>query len=162
MIREIEPTDIKHVLAIYEHYVRNSEVTFEEVVPTLNEFTDRVQTILKDYPYLVYEEEGKIIGYAYATLFRTRVAYRHSTEVSVYAHKDHYGKGIGKALYGQLIPVLKERGFHTAIGGLTLPNPASVKLHEHFGFKKVAEFNEVGYKFGKWWSTGFWQLMLND
>lgn len=162
MIRPINSADIPAVLNIYEHYVVNSAVTFEEAVPTLHEFTERVNGILETYPYLVYEEDGKIIGYAYATIFRTRVAYRFSTEVSVYVHKDHFGKGIGKSLYAALLPILKDAGFHTAIGGLTMPNEASVKLHEYFGFKKAGEFKDSGFKFGQWHSTGFWQLMLED
>mgnify|MGYP002621016368 CR=1 FL=1 len=162
MIRAIEQSDIPQILSIYEYYVLNSAATFETEVPSLEKFTERINDILRTYPYLVYEEDGKIIGYAYASVFRTRVAYRFSTEVSVYVHKDHFGKKIGKALYGELLPILKKMGFHTAIGGLTLPNDASVKLHEHFGFKKAAEFKHSGYKFGKWHNTGFWQLMLDD
>ena len=162
MVRSIQQTDIAEVLSIYEYYVINSAATFEEEVPTLQEFTDRVNDILKKYPYLVYEENGQIIGYAYASVFRTRVAYRFSTEVSVYVHKDHFHKGVGKALYAKLLSMLKKQGYHTAIGGLTLPNDNSIKLHEHFGFKKVAEFKDSGFKFGQWHSTGFWQLMMDD
>ena len=162
MIRPIEQSDIANVLAIYEYYIINSPATFEEEVPSLESFTERINTILEKYPYLVYEEDGEILGYAYAGPFRTRIAYRFSTEVSVYIHKDHFGKGLGKALYGALLPIVKKQGFHTAIGGLTMPNEASVRLHEHFGFKKVAEFQDSGFKFGQWHNTGFWQLMLDD
>lgn len=162
MIRPIEQSDIADVLAIYEYYVINSAATFEEEVPSLEAFADRINKILENYPYLVYEEDGEIVGYAYASVFRTRIAYRFSTEVSVYVHKDHFRKGIGKALYGALLPLLKEQGFHTAIGGLTMPNEASVKLHEDFGFEKVAEFKHSGFKFNQWHNTGFWQLMLDD
>src|SRR5690606_4691345 len=98
----------------------------------------------------VYEENGAVLGYAYSGIFRARVAYRYTTEGSVYVHIDHFGKGIGKTLYAALLPILKKQGFHSVIGGLTLPNEASVKLHEHFGFKKVAEFKESGFKFGQW------------
>jgi L-amino acid N-acyltransferase YncA len=162
MIRSLEQDDIQQVLEIYNYYVLHSPATFEEEVVSIADFRIRINRILIKFPFLVFEEEGKIIGYAYANTFRTRIAYRFSTEVSVYIHKDHYRKGVGKLLYAELLSILKTEGYHTAIGGLTLPNEASIQLHEFFGFKKVAEFQESGFKFGKWHSTGFWQLMLED
>ncbi|UKN03076.1 N-acetyltransferase family protein [Paracrocinitomix mangrovi] len=161
-IRPFQKSDVKQILDIYNYYILNSTSTFEEKELTVTELSERIESITKKYPYLVYEVNGEILGYAYANIFRTRVAYRYSVETSVYVHKDHFRKGIGLSLYKALIPVLKEQGFNSAIGGLTLPNDGSIKLHEMCGFKKIGEFKEVGFKFGNWYGVGFWQLMLQE
>lgn len=160
MIRKVELSDIPQILEIYNYYIRTSTVTFEEEVLVLSEFTERIKGITDRYPYLVYVEDGKILGYAYAGVFRTRIAYRFSCETSVYVHKDHYKKGIARSLYTELIDALKPLDIKSAMGGITLPNEASVKLHESMGFEKVAHFKKVGYKFDQWLDVGFWQLML--
>jgi L-amino acid N-acyltransferase YncA len=102
------------------------------------------------------------MGYAYAQPWKGRSAYRYSVEVSVYLDHQITQQGIGSRLYGELFQILAERGFHAVIGGVTLPNPVSVRLHEKFGFEKVAHFKEVGYKFGKWIDVGYWEKIVNQ
>jgi L-amino acid N-acyltransferase YncA len=160
MIRSVLESDVPQLLDIYNYYIRTSTVTFEETELELEDFTQRIMGIKAKYPYLVYEENGVILGYAYAGIFRTRIAYRFSVETSVYVHKDHYKKGVARKLYAELIDLLKAADIRSAIGGITLPNEASVRLHESMGFEKVAHFKEVGYKFDQWLDVGFWQLML--
>jgi phosphinothricin acetyltransferase len=160
MIRTVEEKDICEILDIYNYYIKHSTTTFEEEPLDLNEFSTRINNILKQYPYLVYEENGSIIGYAYASIFRTRIAYRFSVETSVYVHKDHYKKGVARKLYIELLQLLKEKGIRSAMGGITLPNEASVKLHESMGFEKAGHFKAVGYKFNQWLDVGFWQKIL--
>jgi phosphinothricin acetyltransferase len=111
-------------------------------------------------PWLLWEEEGAVRGYAHASKWKGRCAYRHSAEVTVYLHPAFTGRGIGSKLYEALLADLRERGFHTAIGGIALPNPSSIALHERFGFRKVAHFDEVGWNFGGWIDVGYWQLLL--
>lgn len=162
MVRAVQTNDIPTILEIYNHYIATSTVTFEETLLTLDEVETRIAGIQQKYPYLVYEENGEVIGYAYASVFRTRIAYRFSVETSVYVHKDHYKKGVAKQLYKELLIQLKDQGITSAMGGITLPNEASVLLHEKMGFKKVGHFEKVGYKFDQWLDVGFWQIMLND
>ncbi|MCB9225215.1 MAG: N-acetyltransferase family protein [Crocinitomicaceae bacterium] len=162
MIRPVEHKDIPEILEIYNYYIETSTVTFEEELLDLKTFVERIESITQQYPYFVYLEDNKVVGYAYAGLFRTRIAYRFSVETSVYVHKDHYKKGIAGKLYEVLIKELKDRGIRSAIGGITLPNDASVALHEKLGFKKAGHFKEVGFKFDQWLDVGFWQLMLID
>ena len=161
MIRKATPEDAGQIVKIYNHYVETSLVTFEEQVVSEIDFKKRIEDILTEYPYLVYEINGAILGYAYAGIFRTRVAYRYSSESSVYVHKDHFKKGIASALYEELLKEMKAAGLKSAIGGITLPNEGSVILHEKFGFKKIAHFEKVGYKFDQWLDVGFWQLMFD-
>ena len=118
----------------------------------------RIEKIIPHLPWLVFEDEDEILGYAYATPWKPRSAYRYSYEISVYVKNDSHGKGIGTTLYSDLINRLKNIGAHVIIGGITLPNDPSIKLHEKMGFKKVAEFEEVGFKFGQWLNVGYWQL----
>lgn len=160
MIRPVTAADTQQILDIYNFYVKTSTVTFEEELVSLKDFQKRIDEITAKYPYLVYQEDGQILGYAYAGVFRTRIAYRFSAESSVYVHKDHFKKGIGSQLYAELLPLMKQQGIKSAIGGVTLPNDGSVKLHEQFGFEKVAHFKAVGFKFDRWLDVGFWQLML--
>jgi phosphinothricin acetyltransferase len=108
----------------------------------------------------VAEEAGRVVGYAYATRWRARAAYRYSSEITVYLAHDVGGRGIGTLLYGRLFPLLEARGLHAIMGGIALPNEASVRLHERFGMRKVAHFHEVGFKFGRWIDVGFWQRVL--
>ena len=160
MIRPVSLNDTAQILEIYNHYVATSLVTFEEELVSIADFRKRISDIISKYPYLVYEEDAQILGYAYAGVFRTRVAYRFAAESSVYIHKDHFKKGIGSKLYAALLPLMKQQGIKSAIGGVTLPNEGSVKLHEQFGFEKVAHFKAVGRKFDQWLDVGFWQLEL--
>lgn len=160
MIRSCTSTDAEAVCRIYNHYVRETVVTFEEVPVTATEMTQRIADITARLPWLVWESEGNILGYAYATPWKVRAAYRHSVESSIYLAPGATGRGIGSELYRALITATRERGMHCMIGGAALPNPASVSLHEKLGFAKVAEFREVGFKFGRWIDVAYWELML--
>jgi len=159
MIRPVNPKDSADIAELYNYYIKNSSATFEEEEIDSQEMLHRINKVVPRLPWLVFEENGKIVGYAYATPWKPRSAYRYSVEVSVYVHHGEHGKGIGSKLYGRLIQILKELGLHVIIGGITLPNEASVKLHEKMGFIKVAEFEEVGYKFGKWLNVGYWEII---
>jgi len=152
--------DAVEMLEIYRPNIEASAISFETVVPSVSEFEDRVRDTLRKYPWIVYERDGKILGYAYASTYRSRCAYGWSLESTVYVHPEHQGMGIGRSLYCKLFDLLKHQGAVNVIGGITLPNEASVGLHESLGFKKVAQFKDVGFKLGKWWDVGFWQLQL--
>lgn len=164
MIRNVRLTDSTALTAMYNHYIRTSGATFEEVEIPEVEMRERIQKIHfeKQFPYIVLEEEGKILGYAYVTHFRDRISYRFTVESTVYLHPDHFGKGLGHVLYEELLTQTKAKGFHVVIGVITLPNDSSVRLHEKFGFKKAGHFTEVGYKFEQWMDVGFWELQLNE
>lgn len=162
MIRAVTLNDAEALTPMYNHYIETSGVTFEETLITSDDMRERIQTIhfTKGFPYIVFEENNEVLGYAYATTFRERVAYRYTVESTVYVDPNHFGKGIGKLLYQELIELLKQQDFHSVIGVITLPNEPSVQLHEQFGFKKVGHFTEVGKKFGRWMDVGFWELIL--
>ena len=162
MLREVRIEDAEQLTTIYNYYIRTSGVTFEEEPITSSEMRSRIEKIRfkGNFPFLIFEENGVIMGYAYATTFRERVAYRFTVESTVYLAKEHFGKGIGRILYAALLDELKKGDYHSVIGVITLPNEPSVKLHESFGFKKVGHFSEVGYKFEQWMDVGFWELLL--
>lgn len=161
VIRDAQERDSKALAAIYNHYIRHTVVTFEEVELTSADMAARVHKVAAEgFWWLVAEVEGVVLGYAYATKWQSRAAYRHSVEISVYLHHEHAGKGYGTALYDVLFQRLRAKGLHTVIGGVALPNPASERLHEKFGMTKVAHFREVGNKFGRWIDVGYWQLQL--
>lgn len=161
MIRSVTKEDAVKIAEIYNHYIANTFITFETDPVAADEMSTRISDIIgSSLPWLVLENDNKIIGYAYATSWRARPAYKPSIETTIYLSKDSAGKGFGRVLYARLISDLASSGFHTAIGGIALPNDASVRLHESLGFKKVAHFQEVGYKFNRWIDVGFWQLML--
>jgi L-amino acid N-acyltransferase YncA len=162
MIRNVLPGDAKQICSIYNYHVTNTIVTFEEELVTESEMQQRIVTISLKYPWFVYEEEDSIAGYAYASQWRTRSAYRYAAESTVYLHEDFKGKGIGTALYVRLIEEMKTRSFHSLIGGISLPNNASIALHEKLHFKKVAHFEQVGFKFNHWIDVGYWELLLNS
>jgi len=161
MIRNLKITDAKQIADIYNYYVLNSVVTFDEVPFTETAFRDRIFSISSTYPFLVYEEENMVLGYAYANMFRQKPAYKNTVETTIYLANEAQGKQIGTKLYGSLLNLLRDQKYHVAIGGLTLPNEASVKLHEKLGFEQVAHFKEVGYKFNQWLDVGFWELILD-
>jgi L-amino acid N-acyltransferase YncA len=161
LIRNVKTDDAEAIAGIYNPYILNSVITFEEVPVTVEEIARRIETeISAGYPYLVLEGEQKVVGYAYAGVWRTRAAYRNTVESTVYLEQGLNGKGLGTLLYQALIEELRKKEIHVVLGGITLPNPASVALHEKMGFTKVAHFKEVGYKFGRWLDVGFWQLNL--
>ena len=159
-IREVTPKDAAQIAEIYNYYIETSHATFELEAIDAAEMKSRIRDILeKNYPFFVGEENGEIVGCAFAHQFKARRAYRHSVEVSVYLKNGFEGKGVGSALYQKLFSEISERDFHAIIAGISLPNDASVKLHEKFGFEKVAHFKEVGFKFGRWIDVGYWQIL---
>lgn len=160
MIRSCVPADADAICRIYNHYVNETIVTFEEVPVTATDMAQRITEVTARLPWLVWETDAGILGYAYATPWKVRAAYRHAVESSIYLARDATGRGIGTELYRALIAAARERGMHCVIGGAALPNPASVSLHEKVGFTKVAEFREVGFKFGRWIDVAYWELML--
>ncbi|MGZ8552991.1 MAG: arsinothricin resistance N-acetyltransferase ArsN1 family B [Chitinophagaceae bacterium] len=162
MIRLANPTDAVAILAIYLPYIRNTSITFETGVPAVADFANRIRSYLDNWPWLVYEKEGQVLGYAYASGYRERVAYQWSVECSVYIHEDHLRSGIARALYSALFTILKVQGFTTVYAVINLPNEKSVAFHENMGFKYFATYEKVGYKLGKWKDVGWWQLQLND
>jgi len=163
MIRNATPNDANIIASIYNHYVRETAITFEEDEVSAGEIKQRILAIKEDkLPWLVAEESDQLVGYAYASKWKDRCAYRYSVEVTVYLSPSVKKKGWGTKLYQRLFEQLQQLGIHVALGGITLPNPASVALHEKFGMKQVAHFKEVGFKFGQWQDTGYWQLILNE
>ena len=159
-IRKAELSDAAALAEIYNFYIENSHATFETWLIDSDEMDQRRQEMNDSgYPFLVAENEGIVTGYAFGHRYRPRDAYRHSVETSVYVRPGFVGKCIGSALYEVLIPELTSAGFHALIAGISLPNEASVKLHESFGFQKVAQFREVGNKFGRWIDVGYWELL---
>jgi phosphinothricin acetyltransferase len=160
MIRVCATTDAAAIAKIYDYYVRETVVTFEETAVSVDEMARRIDDIGARFPWLVWEHGGAVVGYAYASSWKSRSAYRFSVESTIYLAASHHGGGIGTKLYGALIAELKTRGFHTAVGGIALPNAASVALHEKLGFTKIAQFAEVGRKFDRWVDVGYWQLLL--
>ncbi len=160
MIRNATLGDAAAICNIYNHYVLHTIITFEEEPVTEEDMAQRITTISADYPWLVYEENDTIIGYAYAGSWKTRSAYRFTVESSVYLHHQHHGKGLGRKLYNELIHHLRQRNIHTVIGGISLPNEASIALHEKLGFKYLGKFDEVGLKFNNYIDVGYWTLTL--
>lgn len=162
MIRLATLSDAAAIADLYNYYILNTFNNFEEAALSAEDMQQRIGEVLNRFPWLVYEsEQGEILGYAYATGWKSRCAYRNSVETSVYIRQGHLGKGIGKALYQNLLTRLKDLKIHAIIGGIALPNEASVILHERFGFEKVAHFKEVGYKFERWIDVGYWELILD-
>ncbi|HEX7081633.1 MAG TPA: arsinothricin resistance N-acetyltransferase ArsN1 family B [Gammaproteobacteria bacterium] len=158
--RPATPDDAPQICAIYNHYVVSTVVTFEEEPVAAADMAARISRVSETFPWLVAERDGSIEGYAYASQWHTRCAYRLSVESTIYLRPDCGGRGLGSALYRALIDELRSRGLHCVIGGIALPNPASVRLHEKLGFEKVAHFREVGFKLGRWIDVGYWKLIL--
>jgi L-amino acid N-acyltransferase YncA len=161
-IRMADLGDAASIAEIYAPFVRDTSVSFEMVPPSTSEMAERLTKTLAIAPYLVSEADGRIVGYAYAGPWRPRAAYQWSAEVSVYLDPRAHGRGIGSHLYRVLLDLLRVQGYRMALGGVTLPNAASVSLHEKFGFVPVATYRAVGFKFGAWHDVGWWQLDLGD
>lgn len=162
MIRQATEQDASQICEIYNHFVLQTAVTFEEEPVDADEMARRICETLAGLPWLVWEDGGRVLGYCYASKWKGRCAYRYSVETTVYLRPDAGGRGLGTQLYTALLEDLRERGLHAAIGGIALPNDASVRLHEKLGFEKVAQFREVGNKFGRWVDVGYWQLILGS
>lgn len=160
MIRAFHIQDTKQLLEIYNYYVLHTTVTFDIEALSLEAFLEKINHINSEYPFIVYEENSSILGFAYGSRFRPKPAYNYAVESTVYVKQSAHGKQIGTKLYAELLKQLKETNLHTVLGVLTIPNPASIKLHEKFAFEQVANLKEVGLKFGAWYDVGIWQLKL--
>jgi L-amino acid N-acyltransferase YncA len=162
MIRDVQGHDVAAICSIYNYYIENSVTTFEEQTVSISEMKKRIKESTKELPWLVCEEKSSVLGYAYASKWKSRCAYRYSAESTVYLSKMSVGKGIGTQLYEALIGRLRSLSLHSVIGGIALPNPASVALHEKMGFEKVAHFKEVGWKMNRWIDVGYWELIIQN
>lgn len=161
-IRDADPErDATACASIYAPHVEDNPISFEEQAPDAAEMSARIRRIRATHPWLVAERGGEVVGYAYACPHRQRTAYRWSVDVSVYVAAGHVGEGIGRALYSALFERLRAQRFRMAYAGITLPNPASVALHESLGFTQVGTMREVGWKLGAWRDVGWFQLELS-
>lgn len=161
-VRPFAPGDEDGIAGIYNHYIRNTVITFEEEPLSAQQMRERIQGYLVDYPWFVCELDGRIAGYSYAGKFHPRAAYRHTVETTVYVRTGCERRGMGKALYEPLFAHLAARGCHVALAAIALPNDASVGLHEALDFRKVGHFCEVGRKLGRWVDVGYWQRQLQQ
>ncbi|WP_374497756.1 arsinothricin resistance N-acetyltransferase ArsN1 family B [Vogesella indigofera] len=163
IIREATPDDAAAICAIYNPYIEYSTISFEEQPVSVGDMAERIaDTQAQGLPWLVAEtEDGELFGYAYASRWRTRPAYRHAVEASIYLRQATVGQGLGKLLYRELLQRLATQGLRTVIGGVAQPNPASDALHRALGFKQVAHFEQVGRKFGRWLDVAYWQLSFS-
>lgn len=160
MIRKALIGDANALAEIYNYYVENTIITFDEVKVNASFFEDKISRISKKFPFLVYVVRDKVVGYAYLDSWKNRCAYRNSAEISVYIDYSYTKKGIGSLFYKELIVWLQDNNFHSVVGGIALPNEKSIALHEKFGFEKAAHFKEIGYKFNKRIDVGYWQRIL--
>jgi L-amino acid N-acyltransferase YncA len=161
MIRDADPQrDAAACAAIYAPYVESGPISFEEEAPDAAEMADRIERTQATHPWLVAEHGGEVVAFAYSYPHRERAAYRWAVDVSVYVGSGQWGRGHGRALYEALFGLLRRQGIRTACAGITLPNEASVGLHEALGFERVATFRQIGWKAGAWRDVGWWQLRL--
>ncbi len=161
-IRIAGPADAPQIAGIYAPIVAGSAISFEVEPPSPAEIGRRIAAVLELAPWLVWEEGGQLAGYAYASRHRERAAYRWCVDVRVYVREGRRRGGLGRALYRSLFALLRLQGFHAAHAGITLPNPASVGLHESLGFVPVGVYRKVGFKGGAWHDVGWWQLELRE
>ena len=161
-IRTAVTEDANQVLEIYTPVVQNTAISFELNVPSIHEISKRIDTYTKSHEWIVAEISGTVWGYAYATPHRSREAYKHSVETSVYIRDESREKGIGKKLYRELFSKLKDKGFHCAFAGIALPNAASEALHQSVGFKPIGIFEEIGFKHNTWHNVSWWQRRIEQ
>lgn len=160
MIRNIETKDIPQICSIYNYYVQNTNASFETEPVSVTDMENRVLDFTREYPWLVFEKQGSVLGFCYASKYRPRSAYRYTIEVTIYLDRLHLGQGIGKQLYHELFALLRARDIHSLIATIAIPNENSQSLHESLGFKQVALFKDMGYKLDQWIDVGYWQCML--
>jgi len=152
--------DSEAIAAIYTPFVEDTVISFEEVAPTAAEMATRIERLMSTHAWVVADDEGEILGYAYGCPHRERAAYRWATEVTVYVDPRHQRAGAGRALYESLLARLADRGYRIALAVIALPNEASVGFHEACGFELVGVYRRIGFKLGTWWDVGWWQLDL--
>ena len=161
LIRHAHPDrDAAACAAIYAPNIAEGVASLEERAPEAHEMADRIRIVSRDYPWLVAEIDGEVVGYAYGSRHHERAAYRWSADVTVYISARHHRRGVGRALYGALFGLLERQGVYELCAGVTLPNDASVGLHEALGFVPVGVYRDVAFKFGQWHSVGWWQMSL--
>jgi L-amino acid N-acyltransferase YncA len=159
-IRDATLDDAPAIAEIYNHYVTTSIATFEEEELSDHDMAGRILSIAGTYPFMVVSEGSTVCGYAYANRWQKRSAYRHTVLSTIYLADEMVRQGHGTALYGALLERLRAHPYRVVVGGISLPNAASVALHEKMGFRKVAHFEQVGFKFGKWIDVGYWQIVF--
>lgn len=152
--------DAEAVSAIYRPVVEESHTSFESRAPEVSEMASRMERILRILPWLVADEEGRVVGYAYAAPHRERAAYRWSVDVSVYLHENARGRGVGRRLYDRLLEILGAQGYVNVYAGIALPNPASEALHKAIGMELIGIYRQVGFKFGRWWDVAWYGMRL--
>lgn len=162
IVRPVTPDDAAAIATIYAPYVRDTAITFERDPPDADEMRRRIVETTARFPWLVAQADGDLAGYAYATGFRARAAYRWVVETTVYVAQGRHGRGIGRALYAPLLDRLRAQGFCAAIGAIALPNAGSVALHEAMGFVACGVYRKVGFKMGGWHDVGLWQVDFGD
>lgn len=159
-IRDFTDADVAPANALTNHYIIHTVVHFGCAPATDDQFADHWRMGRARFPWLAADIDGRFAGYAKAAVWRERDAYARTVETGIYISRDVQGRGVGKALYAALLDRTQAMGFRTAIGGITLPNEASVRLHESLGFRHVGDFEAVGFKFDNWHTVGFWQIDL--
>jgi L-amino acid N-acyltransferase YncA len=160
VVRLITSDDAEASLAVYAPYVRNTIISFEYEVPTLDEWKARIETNTSKYPWLVCEHDGMIVGYAYGSTHRHRTAYSWSPESTIYMAENYHRRGIARILYETLFALLRLQGYYNVYAGAGLPNDKSVRFHQALGFEDIGVFRKVGYKLGNWHDTRWFQLQL--
>lgn len=161
MIRPVRQADAEQICSIYNHYIETSVISFETTPVSVEQMALRIEQIAAmGLPWFVATDGERLLGYAYATTWKTRVAYRFSVEITVYLAHQGTAKGVGTALYQTLFEALESKQIHAVVACIALPNPHSVALHEKFGMRKVGHFEEVGEKFNRWIDVGYWQVNL--
>ncbi len=162
LIRPVQIQDTQAVLHIYTPYILTTAFTFETTIPTIEEFEERIKTYTQKYPWLVAEDDGMIIGYAYAGKHRDREAYQWCVESSVYVQENYHGKNVAYELYTQLFKLLKQAGFINVYAGVTQPNPKSISFHTKMGFEHFATYKNIGHKLGKWHDVAWLVKVINE
>ena len=161
MIRSVEPKDAREICDIYNFFIINTDISFEEQSVSVDEMEKRIRDVTAMYPWLVAEEGGKILGYAYSNKYRERSAYRYTAELTIYMKNGEEGRGYGAELMRRVIEETRGRGIHTLISAIAIPNERSVAIHEKFGFEKAGHLKDVGFKFDHWIDVGYWELVLS-
>lgn len=161
-IRRVHIDDADQLLDIYRPYVEQTAFTFETTAPTVEQFAGRIRTNTEKYPWLVAEDKGRVIGYAYAGKHREREAYQWCVESSVYVLESYHGKGLAKQLYEPLFDILRDCGYINVYAGITMPNPKSFSFHAKMGFEHVGVYKNIGYKLGRWHDVGWMVKVLRE
>jgi phosphinothricin acetyltransferase len=160
MIRPVNTADASAICGIYNYYVVNTVITFEEEPVSTAKMKSRIRTVTAEYPWFVREEAGEVLAYAYIHTWQERIAYRHSAELSLYVKHGQEGRGMGRELMTHLLEAVKKTTIRVLVSGITIPNERSIALHEKFGFQKAGQFNEIGFKLDQWLDVGYWELVV--